>query len=198
MTAVRLPDGSVWVHSPIPLETSRADVDALGEVRHIVLPNLYHHLFASEWAEAYPKAIVHAPRRLRRKRADLRIDADLSETPHSEWGGALVPLHIDGCALDETVFVHPATRTLVSSDLTESFATSDHLPTRLYLKAAGLENRIGWSRFLRFMYRDHDAARRSIDRLLEHDFERIVVAHGRPIESDARQAIVQTFCFLRA
>lgn len=198
MTVVRLPSGELWVHSPIALDAAlRADVDALGPVRHVVCPSLYHHVYAGAWAEAYPDALVHAAPGLRRKRSDLRIDEELGPEAHPSWGDALVPVPIEGCALGETVFVHPASRTIVSADLTESFASSSHWPTRMYLKAAGLEHTIGVSRMLRVMYRDHRAVRRSLDRLLEHDLERIIVAHGEVITSDPRAALEQSYAFLR-
>jgi hypothetical protein len=199
MTIVRLPDGGLWLHSPVALEPAlQRAVEALGEVRHLVCPNLYHHVYAGPWADAYPDALVHAPRGLRRKRRDLRIDAHLGETPHPAWGDAFVPLRIEGCRLQETVFVHPASRSVVSADLAENFATSSHWPTRLYLKAAGLEHRVGFSRMLRFLFRDHRAARRSLDRLLEHDFDRLVLSHGAVVTDDPAGALRQTYAFLRA
>jgi hypothetical protein len=198
MTVVRLPSGSLLVHSPIATDAAlvRA-LDALGPVAHIVAPNAYHHLYVSGFADAYPKAMLHAPRALRRKRRDLRIDADLSEVPHEDWKGTLVPLTIDGSMLGETLFVHPRSRSVISSDLTENFpAAVDHAPTRIYLKASGVYGKIGWSRLLRFVYRDRKAARRSIDRLLEHDFDRAIIAHGAPIERDGKEAIRETFRWL--
>ncbi|GEM_PF-2862721 len=72
-----------------------------------------------------------------------------------------------------------------------------HLLTRLYLKAAGLEGQIGWSRLLRVVYRDHRAARASLVKLLAHDFDRIVLAHGAVIETGGRDALERTFDFLR-
>jgi N-methylhydantoinase B len=56
--------------------------------------------------------------------------------------------------LKETVLFHPATRTLIGADLVENFETSDHLPTRLYLKISGIHGRVGWGRLMRFVYRD--------------------------------------------
>jgi hypothetical protein len=198
MSVVRLPDGSLFVHSPVALEPAlQAEVDALGPVRHVVCPNLYHHVYAPPWAEAYPDALVHAPEGLGNKQPRMRIDETLSET-HPEWGDALVPIRIEGCRLEETVFVHPATRTLISADLTENFGTSAHWPTRLYLKAAGLEHRVGFSRFLRMLFRDHAAARRSLDRLLEHPLERAIVAHGEVLREPPAEALSQTYDFLRA
>jgi len=195
MTVVRFADGSLWIHSPIRLDPAlRAAVDTLGEVAHIVAPSLYHHVYAGDWAEAYPRALVHAPAGLRRKRPDLRIDADFESGPsHSTWSGTLIPHTIDGSRLQETVFVHPPSRSVISSDLTENFATSDHWPTRLYLKATGIHGRIGLARPLHWLYRDHKAARRSIDVLLEHQFNRLIIAHGDVIAENGPQAVRQTF-----
>jgi hypothetical protein len=197
MSVVRLGDGDLWIHSPIPLSHElRAAVDALGTVRHIVAPSLYHHLFAGDWKAAYPAATLHGPAALARKRKDLALTASLEEAAAAPWASELVPVHIDGCGLDETVFVHRPTRTLVTSDLTENFVTHPHLPTRLYLKASGTYGKIGWPRALRIVYRDHAAARRSLDALLEHDFDRIVIAHGDVIASGGKDAVRGTFGFL--
>jgi hypothetical protein len=98
--------------------------------------------------------------------------------------------------IGETLLVHPRSRTLVSSDLVENFETSDHLPTRIYLKIGGVHGKIGWSRLLRPLYRDHAAARASLDRLLTHDFDRMIVGHGRVVERDAKEAIRAAFTWL--
>ena len=66
----------------------------------------------------------------------------------------------------------------------------------MYLKAAGIHGKIGWSRFLRIVYRDRAAARRSLDALLGHDFDRLVIAHGDVIARDGKAALRQTFEFL--
>lgn len=198
MSVVRLEGGGVLLHSPI--EAARAlrdEIEALGEIRHVVCPNLYHHVYAKDWADAYPEALVHAPAKLRVKRKDLRVDAELGGAPHPDWKGTLIPIHIDGCELDETVFVHPSSRTIVSVDLTENFTRSDDFVTRQYLKAAGIYQKVGWSRLLRWMYRDRRAARRSVDALLDHDVDRLLIAHGDVIESGAKDALRATFEFLR-
>jgi hypothetical protein len=85
---------------------------------------------------------------------------------------------------------------VISADLTENFATSDHLPTRLYLKAVGIHGQVGWSRLLRFVYRDRAAARASVERLLEHDFDRLVIAHGDVLDRGGKDAVRATFAWL--
>jgi hypothetical protein len=197
MTVVRLSGGDLWVHSPIALTPElRAEVDALGPVRHIVAPNLYHHVFAGQWHGAYPSASLWGPAALSRKRKDLKLTSTLEQASATAWASDLVPLHVDGCMLDETVFVHRTTRTLIASDITENFASSPHWMTRTYLKMAGIHGRIGFSRLLRFVYRDHPAARRSIDALLAQDFDRIVLAHGDIIPSGGKEALQSTYGFL--
>jgi hypothetical protein len=197
MTVVRLSNGGLFLHSPIALTPGlRAAVDALGPVRHIVCPNLYHHVYAGQWAEAYPAALLHGPAALAKKRKDLRFHSALSSAAHPDWAGDLVPHPIEGCDLQETVFLHPATKTLISSDLTENFTRCDHLPTRIYLKAAGIWQKPGWSRLLRWMYRDKRAARRSIDALLALDWDRLIVAHGDVFPSGGKDAVRATFHFL--
>jgi hypothetical protein len=197
MSVVRLADGGLWVHSPIPISGElRAAVDALGPVRHVVAPSLFHHVSAGEWKAAYPGAALHGPARLARKRKDLSLDAKLEDAAAAPWATELAPVHIDGCMMDETVFVHRATRSVISSDLTENFVTHPHWLTRTYLKASGTYGKPGWPAPLRVAYRDRAAARRSIDGLLAHDFDRIVIAHGDVITSGGKAALEQTFTFL--
>ncbi|HUM13841.1 MAG TPA: DUF4336 domain-containing protein [Myxococcaceae bacterium] len=197
MTVLRLPGGGLWLHSVVAIDDPLADeIQALGSVAHIVVPNLYHHLYVSDAIERWPNARVHAPAGMRRKRPELRIDAELSQTPDPDWGGVLRPVHIDGTMLDEMVFVHRPSRTLICSDLLENFDTSPHLPTRLYLRAAGLHGRVGWSRFLRLVFRDRRAARRSLEQLLGLDFDRVILAHGRVLEQGGPAAMREAYRWL--
>ncbi len=191
MTIVKLGDG-LFVHSPVPLAGVRAEVDALGVVRHIVCPNLYHHVFAGEWTHAYPEAQLYGPKALLEKRRDLSFAGTLDR----DWGGELVPIRIEGTLLHETVFVHPKSHTLVTSDLTENFPTMDDFVTRQYLRLNGTLGKVGWPRVLRVAYRDKAKAKACIARVLEHDFDRLILAHGEIIETGAKDAIRETFEFL--
>lgn len=198
MTVLRLTGGRLWLHSPVPLaRETQAEITALGEVGHIVAPNLFHHLYVGDAAELFPGATVHAAAGLRKKRKDLRIDEILGSEPPGAWREDLNQLCIEGTLLNETVFFHGATRTLISSDLAENFASSDHWLTRLYLKTQGLEHRFWVAWLLRVCYRDKRKARRCIDRLLEWDIERIILAHGQVLETGGREQLRAAFDWLR-
>jgi hypothetical protein len=190
MTVVRLHTGGVLLYSPVPLDAAlRAEIDAIGPVMHIVCPNVFHHMYAGEAVAAYPQALLHAPAELRKKRKDLPIAAELSETPHPDWQGDLQSFALRGSLMHETVFYHPASRTLITSDLVENFKTMPHLPTRIWFWLGGILGRVGWHRALRLVYVNRRAARVSVEQILGLPFERVIVAHGDIIEHDAKETL---------
>jgi len=89
MTVVRLRNRQLLLHSPIPIDADmKAEIEGLGEVTHIVSPNLYHHLYAGEAQKAWPDALLHGPEKIHRKRSDLKFNGIFHEdSPHSHWEG---------------------------------------------------------------------------------------------------------------
>lgn len=197
MTVIRLPGGKLWLHSAIAIDDAlRGELDALGEVAHIVAPNLYHHVYAGAWKQAYPAALLWGAPGLAAKRKDLPFDATLDDTPDAAWADVLDQAPLRGCMLGEIVFFHKPTRSIVTSDLLENFESSPHFGTRLYLKAAGIHGKPGVSRMLRPIYRDRAAVRASLERMLAWDFQRIVLAHGNPVEHDAMDTLRTAYTWL--
>ena len=89
MTVLRLLDGSLLLHSPLPLTAERrAAVEALGPVAHLYAPSRYHDLRICEWAAVFPSAASVADRPSRRTFSRLRVKALPSKlrkwTPRSE------------------------------------------------------------------------------------------------------------------
>ncbi len=122
---IRLEDSSLFVHSPIRLTAEiRAAVDELGTVKHIVAPNHLHHLHIGDWSTAYPEAKLYGAPQLAAKRKDLTFAKILStDVPEPEWAG-----QIDQCLfgtgsgwLDEMVFFHRASRTVIFTDMVMDF-----------------------------------------------------------------------------
>ncbi|MEQ8263894.1 hypothetical protein [Pseudohaliea sp.] len=176
---MRLPDGQLLLHSPVPIGTETAGaIDELGEVAHILCPNCYHHMHAADAMDIWPGARLYGPRGLEKKRPDLQFDEFLEDLTASSFGGVFEFRHIDGSMLDETVLFHTPSGTLVTSDLVENFHHNDHWFTRWYLKLGGVYRKVGWHPLLRLMYRDRRAARQSIEGILQWPIERVVVAHG--------------------
>ena len=195
MTVARLPDRSLLVHSPVePTAEVRSAIDALGEVSIVVAPNAYHHVFAGPFAAAYPKAKLVGAKALRKKRPDLRFAQTLDEKGALPEG--VVGVHVPSM-LDETVLYLPHLRTLVCADLTENFSdVMDHLPTRLYLKAAGIFGQPGVARPLRPLF-DKAGTVRAVDEITSFDFDRVTLAHGRVLETDGRRVVRESYDWAR-
>jgi hypothetical protein len=198
MAIVALPRERLLLYSPIQMTPERrADVDALGTVAHLYAPNTYHHAWMGEWASAYPRAVVHAPRALRAKRPDLRIDREHDVGADGDLAEDFDEVHVDGFALEETVLVHRVSGTLLVADLVHNIGRPRELWTTTYAGAMGFYNRVAISRAIRWMgFRDRAAARASVDRIAACHFERLIVGHGNPILSDARASLLEAYAWL--
>jgi hypothetical protein len=183
-TLARLADGGLWMHSPIPVDDERAEqIDALGEVRHIVAPNGWHDSFAEAAKERYPNATLWASPALRHSKAKLPVDAWLGAV-EPPWAGELRPLLIEGVPkADEVVFLHVPTNTLIVTDLLFQIRYPVNAITKLVLWMAGAGGgKLAQSRLWRTVTKDRAAAGRSVQKMLEWDFDRVVLAHGDFIE----------------
>jgi hypothetical protein len=191
MTILRLADGGLVVHSPLPLTPERrAAVEALGRVDHLYAPNSLHHLWLGEWSRAIPSARVHAPAQLAAKRPDVRIDRFHDAAEDSAFGDAIVEVPIRGFRLAETVLVHRAGHVAVVADLVANVGRPTHGWTRLYTRVMGFYDRVALSRALRWTaFADRPAARRSVDQLLDHPFDALIVGHGTPLGTAGRDAL---------
>jgi hypothetical protein len=198
MTVIRLADGGLFLHSPVRLDdgTKRA-LDDLGPVRAIVAPSKVHHLFAGEYARAYPAARLHGAPGLAEKRRELRVDAVLGEGPAPEWRDRIDQRLFRGApVLNEVIFLHAPSRTLVLTDLAFNVTAERTAGARLFYWLTGAAGRFGPHRLVRTMIRDRRAARDSVEQVLAWDFDRVIVSHGDVLESGGRDRLAAAFGFL--
>lgn len=198
MTVIRLADGSLFVHSPVRLdEDTRRALDSCGSVRCIVAPSKIHHFFVGDYIDAYPAARFYGAPGLAAKRRDLRFDATLSDEAAPEWLGEVESHLFCGAPyLNEVVFFHPATRTLILTDVAFNVATHKTAGARLFYWLVGAAGRFGPHRVVRLTIRDRRAARASIDRILGWNFDRVIVAHGDILETSGRDRVAAAFAYL--
>lgn len=192
MTVVRLDNGDLWLHSPVPYDDAiRREVDRLGPVRHIVAPNRFHHVYVDDWVEAYPDADLWGAPGLPEKRTDLTFNHVLTKSD-PPWSDELAQQRVEGSQmLREVVFHHRASRTLISSDLFLNVHDPKSTFSTFYYWVNGVLGKPGISRMILFAYDDPAAARRSYRRLLDWDFERIVIAHGEIIDRNGPEVLQQ-------
>ena len=200
MTVIRLGGARLLLHSPVALDPElRRELDSLGRVCFVVAPNRVHHLYAGQVAEVYPEARLWVAPGLERKRPDLRFVAVLGDEAPAEWRGELEQVFFRGRPYEnEVVFFHRASRTLILCDLAFNFGPSAAAPTRLLMRLLRSYGRFGPSKLDPLLIRDRRAARESLERILDWDFDRVVVAHGDVLESGGREALRQGYSWLLA
>jgi Domain of unknown function (DUF4336) len=202
MAVVRLPDGALFIWSPIQLMDSlRTEVDAVGQVRHIVAPNSLHHLFVLEWKNAYPGARIYAPPGLRKKRQDILFDADLGNAPNPDWAGEIDQALMQGNLITtEVVFFHAKSGTVLFTDLLQQFPSSLFSGWRALVAKWDLMTgpQPAVPRKFRFAFTNRRAARDSLERIFAWPAEKVLMAHGTPVEKDARAFLRRAFGWLAA
>jgi len=201
MTVCRFASGALWVHSPVALDASlEAALRALGPVRWVVAPNRLHHLFLLDFARAFPEAALYASPQLPPRRPDVRFAGVLGDTPEPAWAEELDQARVTGQSwLDEVAFFDRAARTLVLTDLCEEGHRGWPPLARLAARIGGIWERHGPPRDMRWLLRRRPAeTRRLVERILAWDFDRMIVAHGRLVESGAKELFRRAYAFALA
>ena len=67
-----------------------------------------------------PGALLHGAVGLGKRRKDLAIDSELRGETHADWESDLDTTFLDRTMLNETVFFHPPSRSLIVADVIES------------------------------------------------------------------------------
>lgn len=199
MTVVRLPDGAVWLHSPIqPTDALVESVKAIGPVRFLVAPNPLHYWWMPEWQTRFPDAETHAaPGLARHARRAFAIQHSLGDMPPSGWADTIDQAMIRGDAFLEIAFFHRPSRTLILTDLIENFEPSRARSRffTLLMRLGGIADPDGKAPIdMRLCFLRHrKALRATVRRMIAWTPERIVVAHGRWYERNAVAELQRAF-----
>ncbi len=197
-TVVRLANGGLWMHSPGPLEPElTAQLIALGPVRALIAPNAIHHLYLGENIRVFPQATVYVSPTLPAKIKGAFTYNILSDEPPVLWRDDFTQHLIGGMPkLQETAFLHRASRTLILTDLAFNIRQSDSWFTRLFMRINGAYGHFGPSRIFRTLVKDRAALRSSLNRMQEWDFDRIIVTHGDVLETGGKSAMQTQYAWV--
>lgn len=192
MTVIRLGSGQILVHSPCHITAAIAEeITRLGPVAHIIAPGNFHHLHITTAQAAFPTAKTWICPGVEKRSGSLQYDGVLGDMVPEDWIGEIDQVLLQGTLMREIAMFHRASHTLILVDLIENF--TDATPRvgwalKFWFKyilhmwnspCPAPEYRLGW--------KDRDAAKISLRRILEWDFQRIVLSHGDIIDRNARE-----------
>ncbi|MDH5300841.1 MAG: DUF4336 domain-containing protein [Gammaproteobacteria bacterium] len=191
MTVIRLADGGLLLHSPVELTAElKEQISSLGRVAYLVEPNAFHDLFVAGWRVAFPEAIHYA--------AHSR-DGSL---PLAGLDAAVIAEQIDvhqvqgAPKVNEFVFFHPISRTLILTDLVFNIAANVSWWSKVFFTLNDSYRKFGPSRLMRSMIANHAQFQRSLDTIYQWDFDQIVMSHGQILERGGKDALKKAFGFL--
>jgi hypothetical protein len=193
MTVIRLNDGRLMIHSPSPIdEETKTKIEALGPVAFIIAPGNFHYLHVKSAQDAFVGAETHICPGIEKKDPKLSYSMILSDKPDPAWVEDLDQVLVQGSRfIWEVAFFHRVTKTLILVDLIENYGdktTKINLLMRFWWKFVfrmwnrpkpAPEYQLGW--------KDKAAAKVSLKRILDWDFDKIIIAHGDLIEEGAPQ-----------
>jgi hypothetical protein len=165
----------------------------------VVSPNKLHHLFLGSALARYPSARAYVPPGLVEKRPEFASGEPLSDVAPAAWEGVLDPLVVRGSnVMQEVVFLHRTSRTLLVADLCEHFDRRSPLLTRLVARVARMYGRPCMPPDWRLTFRDRAARRASFERLLAWEFDRVILAHGALLETGAKEVFRREYAWALA
>jgi len=202
MTVIQLKSLELVVISPIQMSDALVNhLNELGTVKHIIAPNLYHYLFATKFKALYPQATFWAAPGLALKTPNLPIDREITEGANHEWED-LDCIFLDGFrtlglngfdSLNECVFFHSTSRTLILTDAAIHIDGAFPLLTQLATKVIGGYKSLSPSLLERIATTEKVKVKRSIEKILSWDFDRVIMAHGSIIEQHGKKEFRQGY-----
>ena len=202
MTVVRLANGKLWCHSPIqPTQALLDSLDQLGEVAFLIGPNKLHYAYLQAWKDIYPQAQVWLAsgidQRARAQKIPLPHGQELTDQAPPDWSAELDQVLFKGsCFMQEAVFFHKASKTLILTDMIENIETH-RMKThqRLLFKLGDNAYPNGKTpRDLRLTFvGKKKAARTSFETLKNWKPEKIILAHGQCFLKNGQEELKRAF-----
>ncbi|HEX3653642.1 MAG TPA: DUF4336 domain-containing protein [Rhizomicrobium sp.] len=200
MAVIRLANGDLFIWSPIALTPElKAQIEALGRVRHLVSPNKLHHLSLPAWHAGCPEARLYASPGLVKKRRGIAFDGTLGNAPEPAWAGEIDQTAMSGSfVMTEVVFFHRLSRTALFADLIENFRPDWFTGWRgvvARLDGIVMPN-AGAPRDWRFTFWNREAAQAALRQIRAWDAKQVVIAHGEIVHEHGAAFIRNSFRWL--
>jgi len=206
MTVIRLKDHRLMLISPICLNHElTSELNKLGVVSFIIAPNLMHHLYLEACVRAYPSAKVYVASGLEEKYKDLAKIHVLEQTAPKEWEGCVELHYFHGFAvmelkgarlINEVVFFHKASQTLVLTDTAYNIGSNSTFLTKLVTFLLGSYKKLGPTLAEKLASKDKEALLASYQKIMKWPFQKVIMAHGEIVESGGKAKFTKGYHWL--
>lgn len=202
MTIVRIASNQLVLISPVKLDNQAiSEINKLGTVTYIIAPNLFHYLYLLDCQKIYPDASLITAPGLETKKPEINSDLVFTEDKISFnceleyflFAGFKAFMLTTLSVANEIVFYHPETKTLILTDTAFHFDRSFPLITQFASRIIGCYERLRPSVLDKIAIQDKEQITASVTKLLQWDFQRVIMAHGTIIEESAKESLVSGY-----
>lgn len=202
MTVVRRGDGSLLLHSPIALDDTRqAELEALGPIAALVVPNGGHRLDAPAYKARYPKALVFCPPQAK-ARVEEVVAVDGTYRDYADDGVVRFEV-LDGAGEGEGALIVRSADgvSVVLNDVVMNMDTKKDLLGYFFTTVLGSAPGPRVSRLARLVYvKDQPALRAHLERLAAlPGLVRLIVSHEKVAHgAEAAAALRKAATYLKS
>jgi uncharacterized protein DUF4336 len=200
MTVIRLSEGGLVVHSPTRLDLAcQEEFQKLGPIVAIIAPSWWHDLYLREYLSTYPDAKLYGAPTLVRWNRSLPFAELRDGLAPSLWKDEIDQVHVQGIGLflDEIVFYHRGSRSLIVADLLFNLSEKDAWITRtMGSLVIGPYPGCRFARLYRPAVIERRRMRTAVDRILDWEFDQIIVGHGAVVDNNGKEVFRAAFRWL--
>ena len=198
MIVVRMSDGSLWVCDPVRIsDNTHRLINELGEIKYLLVTTQRHVWRLSSWHEKYPNAQLWSCANVPKKLKHLPYTGTMSDSQN--WGCDFEQITIKGNKLlSEIAFCHKESKTLIMGDIVQNNEQKDGRPfTNFIFRISGAAYPSGGVGFdLKLTFTNRKAARETVCKILSWDFDKLIIAHGPCVTSNAKEYVKRAFSWL--
>ncbi len=183
---VTTPTGNILI-SPIEFTGEQLEnIQSQGDVIAIVAPSALHNLWVVQAKNRFRKAAVWGVPGLKAHNPAVPCDKLLTR---DAWPfiADLIPQPLAAIDdLDEVVFLHPESKSLIVMDLVFNIKKPQGLLAPIVYRVFDSYKKLSVSKMFARKIKDRAAFRASIEKVLAFDFDRLVMAHGDIVATNGK------------
>lgn len=190
---VRLQDGSLALVGAIPLSREICDkIRSLGNLEYCIVQTAGHGRYAPDVKSLFPDIKIVGINAHAAFRPTMPRDETLPE--HGTWKEEFECTTTAGSMLSENILVHKPTKSAFVTDMAFACTKDDPWYHRFYGylqdmpmgRPSGQATHNHWTQ-------DREAMRESVSKVMEMEWDKLFLGHGRPVLKDGKEALRTAF-----
>jgi hypothetical protein len=167
-------------------------------VGYLIAPTKLHAWRLNQAGALFPQAQMWGPPGASQQSGHLRFTGLLDDSPPPAWANELDQFIFRGNAfIQEAWFLHKKSGTAIAADFIQNYPARDDELFMNALKRFGGVLGGGVPLDIRLSFTNKPLARRSLEKLLSWEFDRLIIAHGACVSSHAKKFVERAFDWLR-